>query len=157
ASGTSVTLGLTDPDSSTVVPGDAPRFGRDFMLDSQGDLEQIYARDPLAAHPHLSVLTLTQSVDDTVFATSADGVIYATDSTDDTVDVLTGSFSDGEAIVAATPCGANDAPPVCPQLPAFPPNYVGELDLFTGTVTQLVVTGAGFVPQGGLYFSRSVR
>jgi hypothetical protein len=35
-----VKLGLTDPDSSEVVPWVAPRFSGDFMLTSQGDLEQ---------------------------------------------------------------------------------------------------------------------
>lgn len=32
-------LALTDPDSSEIVPMFATRFGGDFMLDSQGDLE----------------------------------------------------------------------------------------------------------------------
>ncbi|HWD55310.1 MAG TPA: hypothetical protein VG346_09305 [Acidimicrobiales bacterium] len=33
-----------------------------------------------------------------------------------------------------------------------PPNYLGSLDPGTGTVTQLAVSGADFVPQGGLLF-----
>lgn len=39
-----VRLALTDPDSSTTVPASSPRFGGDFMLDSQGDQVQIYTR-----------------------------------------------------------------------------------------------------------------
>ena len=35
-------LALTDPDSNEVVPPDAPRFGGDFMLTSQGDQQQIF-------------------------------------------------------------------------------------------------------------------
>jgi len=35
-------LGLTAPDSNEVVPFGGPRFAGDFMLTSQGDLEQIY-------------------------------------------------------------------------------------------------------------------
>jgi hypothetical protein len=44
--GKTVRLGLTDPDSNEVVPLPAPRFAGDFMLTSQGDREQIYARSP---------------------------------------------------------------------------------------------------------------
>ena len=40
--GTNVTLALTDPDSNEVVPHVSPKFGGDFMLDSQGDRELIF-------------------------------------------------------------------------------------------------------------------
>src|SRR5262249_44061308 len=44
--GKTVHLALTDPDSNSVVPRSAARFTGDFMLTSQGDLEQIF----LAGH-----------------------------------------------------------------------------------------------------------
>lgn len=39
--GPRIKLELTDPDSKEVVPGDGPRFARDFMLTTQGDHERI--------------------------------------------------------------------------------------------------------------------
>jgi hypothetical protein len=64
-SGTLVNLALTDPDSNEVVPAYGPRFAGDFMLTSQGDQRQIFVSNPGRADQHLSVLTLSQSVDDT--------------------------------------------------------------------------------------------
>ncbi len=145
-------LALTDPDSNEVVPWEAPRFGGQFLLTSQGDLQQIYVSDPGGAHQHLSVLTLSQSVDDTAWVTGQWGTLYATDSTHDTVDTVTGWFQPGQTLVAATPCGSNSAPPTCPAPPAFPPNYLGTLNPWTGRVQPLVVKGQTFTPQGGLLF-----
>jgi hypothetical protein len=147
--GQKTTLALTDPDSSSVVPKGAPRFARDFMLDSQGDQQQIFVGKGNESNS-LSVLSLSQAVDDTAWALRP-GVLYATDSTNDAVDVLGGTFG-ANAIVAVTPCGANTAPSTCPSPPAFPPNYVGSLNPWTGAITPVPVSGAAFVPQGGLVF-----
>jgi hypothetical protein len=147
--GQQVNLALTDPDSNEIVPNDAPRFGGDFMLTSQGDLEQIFVNNRGWHGPTLSVLSLSQSVDDTQWADGA-GVLYATDSTNDAIDAISGDFPRGP-VVAATPCGSNSAPPTCPG-PGFPANYLGSLNPWTGAVTQLNVGGATFVPQGGLLF-----
>jgi hypothetical protein len=119
------------------------------MLTSQGDQEQIFVGSKARPFNALSVLTLSQSVDDTAWA-EGPGVLYGTDSTNDAIDVVGGAFPKGP-IVAATPCGANDAPATCPA-PGFPPNYLGSLNPWTGTVSQLAVGGADFVPQGGLLF-----
>ncbi len=70
--GHTTTLGLTDPDSNEVVPPGA-RFGGDFMLTSQGDQEQIYVRNAGTRRQSLSVLSLSQSVDDTAWPTSSRG------------------------------------------------------------------------------------
>ena len=77
--GQHVTLALSDPDSNTVVPVSSPRFGRDFMLDSQGDLQQVYVRNAGGPNQKVFVLNLTQSVDDTAWATASRGTLYATD------------------------------------------------------------------------------
>jgi hypothetical protein len=150
--GQKMALALTDPDSSEIVPKGAPRFARDFMLDSQGDQQQIFVEkgDPSKS---LSVLTLSQAVDDTAWAVGP-GVLYGTDSTNDAVDVLGGTFG-ANPIVAVTPCGANTAPSTCPSLPDFPPNYLGSLNPSTGAITPVPVSGAAFVPQGGLLFMPS--
>jgi hypothetical protein len=142
-------LALTDPDSNEAVPASAPRFGGDFLLDSQGDQEQIYVAHPGTANQSLSVLAISQSVDDTAFSTGH-GVLYATDPTHDLVDAVTGVFRAGEVFTTATPCGANSAPPTCPA-PNFPANYLATLDLTSGTVSPLPVSGAALIPEGLLF------
>jgi len=155
--GQPVMLGLTDPDSNEVVPRGA-RFGGDFVLTSQGDQEQIFLSPShwsrgqwSAGQPKLSVLDLTQSVDDTAWPTSPDGTLYSTDSTNDSVDAITGRFRVDQPLVAATPCGANDAPATCPA-PGFPANFLASLNPWTGVVTAVTVQGAAYAPQGGLLF-----
>ncbi len=149
--GQTVRLALTDPDSNEIVPPWGPRFAGDFMLTSQGDQEQVFVNDQWGRGPRLSVLSLSQSVDDTAWPVGPGGTLYATDSTNDTVDAVTGSFPDGP-IVAATPCGANSAPATCPDPPAYPADYLGALNPWTGQVTALPVGGVPFVPQGGLLY-----
>ena len=90
SAGKTVSLALTDPDSNEIVPWAAPRFRGDFMLTSQGDQEQIYVRDAGTRRQSLSLLSLSQSVDDTAWAASGHGRLYATDNGGDTVDVVTG-------------------------------------------------------------------
>jgi hypothetical protein len=149
--GQTVQLALTDPDSNEIVPQDGPRFAGDFMLTSQGDQEQIFVGNPWGPDHKLSVLSLSQSVDDTAWPDGVRGILYATDSTNDAVDAVTGDFPGGP-VVAVTPCGANSAPATCPAPPAYPANYLGALNPWTGQVTALTVGGTAFVPQGGLLF-----
>ncbi len=143
-----VKLALTDPDSNEDVPWGAPRFAGDFMLTSQGDMQQIFVSP---GDHKLLVLNLTQSVDDTVWPDGGHGTLFATDSTYDTVDAITGDLPDGP-VVAATPCGADSAPATCPAPPRYPANYLAALNAWTGQVTALAVGGVPFVPQGGLLF-----
>jgi hypothetical protein len=159
ALGQSVTLGLTDPDSSVLVPFGSPRFAGDFELTSQGDLQQIYVSHAGTAHQALHVLNLSQSVDDTAWPSawrSGWGRLVATDSTNDAVDVITGDFG-RQPLVVATPCGANMAPATCSDSPPAPANYLAALDLFTGRVTPVDVHGVAFVPQGGLLYMERCR
>jgi hypothetical protein len=146
-SGAPTTLGLTDPDSSTVVPRSAPRFGGAFMLDSQGDDQQIYTTDPIGGSI-LNVLQLNQSINDTAFVTSQNGALYVTDATANTVDRVTGPFQAGQAFVAATPCSDNSAPSTCPAPPTWPANYLGELDLSNGQITAV---STALAPQGMIF------
>ncbi len=145
-----VTLGLTDPDSNEIVPPFAPRFGGDFMLTSQGDQEQIYVHGAGTRYQHLSVLALSQSVDDTAWATAWHGAFYATDHDGDTVDVIAGTFWPGTALVAVTPCDAGNAPATCPG-PGFPANYLGQLNTYTGQITPVKLRGASLHPQGMIF------
>ncbi len=144
--GQTVTLGLTDPDSNEVVPASSPRFAGDFVLDSQGDQQQIYVSDPGGPLQQLSVLSLDQSINDTAWATEAHGVLYASDSSSDTVDAITGNFDPGTAFVAATPCDANTASSSCKAA-----NFLGQLNLESGHVSPVALSGGALAP-GGLVF-----
>jgi hypothetical protein len=151
AEGSKVKLALTDPDSNEVVPASGPRFAGDFMLTSQGDMEQIFVlrgRGKLGSR--LAVLKLTNSVDDTAWPTSWNGAIYGANTAGGTVDEVTGPFRPGEVFTAVTPCDANDAPATCPA-PGFPPNYLGTLNPWTGKLTAVKLVGPAFGPQGLLF------
>ncbi|HLI01887.1 MAG TPA: hypothetical protein VKV06_13960 [Acidimicrobiales bacterium] len=144
-------LGLTDPDSNEVVPSWSPRFAGDFLLTSQGDKEQIYVEHPGVRHQQkLWLLRLSDSVDDTAWASTSSGAIYTTDNGRDTINRITGPFQRGQVYSAVTPCDANGAPSTCPG-PGFPPDYLGRLDLRTGRLTRVRVSGPGVAPQGMLF------
>ena len=147
--GTKVTLALTDPDSNVVVPSSSPEFAGDFMLNSQGDQELIFSG---ASGQNLQVLKIPKPVDDVAWATSASGSLYTTDSSADTVDAITGSFKPGTVYTAITPCNANNAPTVCPaaSAPQFPGNSLGTINLKTGAVSTVTVSGP--VTPKGLIF-----
>jgi len=121
------------------------------MLTSQGDQEQIFVDNAGRPDQSLSVLSLSQSVDDTAWPDGHPGTLFATDSTHDTVVAVRGAFPNGP-VAAATPCGANSAPVTCPAPPAYPANYLASLNPWNGEITALPVAGAPFVPQGGLLF-----
>jgi hypothetical protein len=140
-----VNLALTDPDSSTVVPEESPRFANDFMLDAQGDQQAIFASHLGTDEQQLQVLNLSQSVDDTAFATSDGGALVTTDSNADSVVVITGAFTPGTAYTSVTPGNANNAPPA----PA--PNYLGSINLTTGTVNPQATSGQAFTPHALIY------
>ncbi|HEY2640754.1 MAG TPA: hypothetical protein VGI66_12835 [Streptosporangiaceae bacterium] len=155
--GTVLTLALTDPDSSEVVPFLAPRFGGSFMLDSQGDDEQIFLRpnsqgddQGAPSSPSLSVLSVTTSVDDSAWATSFSGSLFGTDSHSDTVDMVTGPFRPGTMYVAATPCNDNLAPATCPA-PGFPANFLAVENMWTGAITHVTLTGPAFQAKGLIF------
>jgi hypothetical protein len=148
--GNTVSLALTDPDSNEVVPFYARRFAGDFMLTSQGDKQQIFVRDAGTRHQRLSVLNLSDSVDDTAWPSDRHGAIFTTDNSNDTINEITGPFQPGEVFVADTPCDANDAPATCPG-PGFPPNFLGQLNPDTGTITPVTLQGPAVEPQGMLF------
>ncbi len=137
-----VTLALTDPDSNEVVPAASPRFAGDFMLNSQGDEELIFVHRPNLPGQSLSVLKISQSIDDTAWATSTHGTLYATDNKANKVFALTGTWKLGTPLVAVTPSNANT--------PSKAPGYLGTLNMSTGSISSLLTTfhpgGMVFVP-----------
>jgi hypothetical protein len=144
--GQKVTLALTDPDSNGVVPPSSPQFAGDFMLNSQGDQQLIFAD---AGGQNLHVLKISDPVDDVAWATSASGALYATDSSANTIDAITGSFMPGTVYTSVTPCNANSAPTVCPA-PGFKDNSLGTINLKTGAIGKVSVTGP-LTPKGLIF------
>jgi hypothetical protein len=57
---------------------------------------------------------------------------------------------------AVTPCDEDIAPATCPG-PGFPPNYLGEINPWTGDITPVDVSGPEFEPQGMLFLPRTPR
>ena len=158
-----VPLGLTDPDSSEVVPYLAPRFGGAFMLDSQGDLQQIFLHageqgDAQGDEPGsgLSVLNLAYSVDDSAWATSSFGALFGADASADTVDMVTGPFRPGTMFAAVTPCNADAAPATCPA-PGFPANFLGVENMWTGVITAVTLSGPSFQPHSLIFVGGGPR
>ena len=147
--GGKITLALTDPDSNLVMPSSSPKFPGDFMLNSQGDQELIFSP---ATGQSLQVLKISKPVDDTAVATSASGSLYITDSSANTVDVMTGPFKPGTAYTSVTPCNANNAPAVCPasSAPQFPANSFGMIDLTSGAVSNVTFSGT-LTPKGMVF------
>jgi hypothetical protein len=141
--GTRVGLKLTDPDSNEIVPAGSPRFAGDFVLDSQGDEQQIYVKAAGTARQRLSVLYLSQSIDDTAYITDPADTLYTTDQATNQILSITGPFRRGEAIVSGTPTGANNA--------VNAPNYMASMSLKTGTVTR--IQGLSSIQSEGLLFT----
>jgi hypothetical protein len=52
--------------------------------------------------------------------------------------------------VADTPCDENGAPATCPG-PNFPPNFLGELDPWTGVISPVTLAGPAPEAQGMLF------
>ncbi len=140
-----ISLALTDPDSSAVVPAVSPRFAGALMLTSQGDQQQVFASHLGTGEQVLRVLNLSQSVDDTTWATARAGILVTTDSAANAVVVISGWFTPGAVYTAVTPASANTAPP------SPGPSYLGTIDLASGTVSVAPATGDVVQPKGLLF------
>lgn len=88
------TLNLQDPDWLTF-----DNAGR-LVLDSQSDQQLVFITNPGAANQSNSVLNLTTSVDDTVFASGGKQRVLFADRNSGIVYGLTGTFAAGQAISA---------------------------------------------------------
>lgn len=144
----SAKLALVDPDSNAVVPSYVPHVGGDFELTSQADQEQIFVGNTSATQ--LSVLKLTQSVDDSTWP-SPGGTLYITDGTNDLIFKITGPFSKGTELTSVTPCDGAKAPTACPA-PGFPQNYLGIVNMSTGSVTTFPISTSKSIQAKGEVF-----
>ena len=131
--GQHVTLGLTDPDSNTVVPRSAPRFAGELMLTAQGDQQLLFASGLESKKTELQALSVAQPLDDTVFTGRGDQTLWLTDPAHNTVNAVTGPFTPGQAISSVTP----DAGPA----------YLATLNLSDGSLSP-IPTLAAIQPKG---------
>jgi hypothetical protein len=136
--GTVSQLNLTDPDSMILTPSG------EILLDDQADGQLVFLSAVSSTVP-VRVLPLLGGVqvDDTVFATSNQGVLYVADRDANTIyKVTTPVWPLGGAFSAVTNTTGT---------PAFAP-YVGELDPRSGAVLPVVTNltsphGMAFAPQ----------
>jgi hypothetical protein len=135
-SGKQVTLNLSDPDSSEIVPQSVPHIGGDLLLDSQGDGQLILLSHPGQQNQHVTVVSLTTQVDDSTFASSERGTLYVVDSQNNRIIAITGRFHRGQAFTSV-PSGSPT------------PAALSTVDLGTGAVTTF---GTGFGSPKGLLF-----
>ena len=80
-------LALTDPDSNEAVPASAPDSVATSCSTARVTRSRSTYRIRARANQSLSALAISQSVDDTAFATG-DGVLFATDPSSDSVDAI---------------------------------------------------------------------
>jgi hypothetical protein len=128
----SVALNLQDLDSMKIDP-----LG-DLVLDSQADAELIILHHPGAFDQSVYHLPLTLDgspvqIDDTVYATSSHGVLLVSDRDGETIYAISKDIFAPGAAYSATPTS------------------VGELDLDTGVITNVVT---GMVSPHGMAFAR---
>ena len=132
--GTTVTLNLTDPDSLTVDPRG------NVVLNSQGDAELVFIRNPFSAaatvgHLGITVAGTAATVDDTAFASSARAFMLFSDVMGDTVyrlDSAPFGFEPGTAYSTSDTLG-----------------IVGILNLDNGVLTPIAT---GFQSTRGMIF-----
>lgn len=139
AAGATVKLNLSDPDSTNVVPAESPAYAGQFAVVAQGDRALIFIDKLGTAGQVNTALPIGDEVNDLVFATSATGTLYVTDTSTDKIYAITGNFKPGTAFVAAP----NDSGTA---------GFLATVDLKSGIITP-IVGGMGsphgilFVPQ----------
>ena len=124
ATGKSIFLNLTDPDSMTVAPNG------DVVLVSQADQEIVRLHTPGVQGQTVTRLLSTAQLDDTLFATESDGSFYVVDQTANVTYIVRGAIRPGAIYTEAN-------------------NFVGIVNPITGAI-QNVLTG--FQKPSGLLF-----
>ncbi|HVB96086.1 MAG TPA: hypothetical protein VND41_05745 [Nitrososphaerales archaeon] len=140
--GATVQLGLTDPDTTFVMPTVSPRFGGDLATISQADGEIVFASQ-ISHDPKLTVLPLTDNepgnvppIDGLAVATSNHGTLYVVDAATGTIQALdTSGWRSGTVFVGEPSDNGNP--------------IIGTLNLSTGVITPL---GNSFQSPKGMLF-----
>ena len=136
AAGAKVTLNLSDPDSNNIVPAESSKYAGQVVLDAQGDSKLIFI-DKIGTKDQVNTsLPIGNQINDIVWATSTQGTLYVTDTSDNKVYAITGEFKKGTAFVAAPDDSGVGG-------------FVGTINLTTGTITPFA---AGMKSPHGLLF-----
>jgi hypothetical protein len=145
--GATVQLGITDPDTSFVMPKDTPRFAGDLATIAQADGQIVFAAD-LQHTPKLTVLGVTDNkvgntppLDGMAAATSDHGTLYVVDAKAGVIYALDTTGWAAGTVFVGEPSDAGNP-------------LVGVLNLSTGVVTPL---GNSFVSPKGLLFVPASR
>jgi|SRR5579883_578747 len=131
--GKTVKLNLTDPDSMTVAPNG------DVLLVSQADSEIVWVHSAGSKSQSVSRLIVGTQVDDTVYATQSQGVLYVADAKRDVIYTVSGRFSSGGLYTEA-------------PSDSYVRGFVGRVDTSYGYITP-ILTGLGS-PTGLLFVPR---
>jgi hypothetical protein len=135
--GRSVTLGLTDPVTAAVVPGQSFRWRGALVVTSEADQQLIYSPEPGS----LWTLRLAHPVADTAFATSWRGALFATDPAANAVDEIGWQrFWPGTEFLSVVPCAAHNAAHNCQH------GYLARLNMMTGELIPVQVGGSPIQP-----------
>jgi hypothetical protein len=151
--GSTVTLGLTDPDSNSFVPTSSPLYGGQFVVVGQADQQLVFAkgighrsafgRSSLTQLPlsHAAAGgTMPAGVDDVRWTGGSHGTLFVVDEKGGTgsgaIYKITGPFSGGEAFASLDTVGA-----------AADTTEVDSLNLATGLLSPF---GTGFGQPKGL-------
>ena len=142
ATGQTISLNLTDPDSLGITPNG------DLIIDGEADKNLVTVKNPGTFRQQVSVVSHPDYVaDDTVFPPKAESTLLVADTSGGAVYQVSGPFDRGTAYIAAASGG-----------------FVGTLNLTNGATTP-VFTGFGsphglaFLPQKGRFedFKHSYR
>jgi hypothetical protein len=131
-----VTLNEVDPDSMTIDPQG------NLVLVNQGGSELVFIHNPGTAQQTVSRLTVGDQLDDTVWATKAEGRLLIADGPANTTYWIRADFAPGSAhrsLYTEAPSDSGVA------------GFVGTIDPTTGILTPVVIgfsspTGMLFVP-----------
>jgi hypothetical protein len=130
--GMQVTLNEVDPDSITITPSG------DLMLVNQAGSELVFISNAGLASQSVTRLPVATQLDDTVWATTAEGDLLVTDGKTNTIYAVRTTFVPG-TVYTQTPDDSSIA------------SMVGTVDLKTGVVSPKIIgfgkaTGLLFVP-----------
>lgn len=129
ATGGLTSYNLTDPDSMTLSPTGS------LVLDSQADQDLVWVTNPGASQT-VSILHLSNQIDDTLFMPSTPGELLLSDQSAGIIYAIRGPFAAGEALSAANTAG-----------------FLGALNLSNGVLTPVV---SGLSEPKGLAFLSAV-
>jgi hypothetical protein len=128
-----VTPPLTDPDSMMIDPQG------DLVLDSQGDSQMLFIQHVGTPQQKVSVLTVGDQVDDSIFPSTSKGCVIVADNNSGVYSICSTVWVPGVPYAAAP----NDSTVI---------GFIGTISMSNGAITPIVVGmanphGMAFIPQ----------